>query len=63
MNIFAKLVNFLKEVRFELKKVTWPTRQETIRFTLLVIGVSVGVAAFLGGLDYLFSIILTKFVL
>jgi len=28
-----------------------------------VIGVSVGVAAFLGGLDYLFSIILTKFVL
>ncbi|OIO47439.1 MAG: preprotein translocase subunit SecE [Parcubacteria group bacterium CG1_02_40_82] len=63
MNIFAKLVNFLKEVRFELKKVTWPTRQETIRFTLLVIGVSAGVAAFLGGLDYLFSIILTKFVL
>ncbi|PIW76382.1 MAG: preprotein translocase subunit SecE, partial [Candidatus Portnoybacteria bacterium CG_4_8_14_3_um_filter_40_10] len=59
MNIFAKLVNFLKEVRFELKKVTWPTRQETIRFTLLVIGVSAGVAAFLGGLDYLFSIILT----
>jgi preprotein translocase subunit SecE len=63
MNIFAKLVNFLKEVRLELKKVTWPTRQETIRFTLLVIGVSAGVAAFLGGLDYLFSIILTKFVL
>jgi len=63
MNIFAKLANFLKEVRLELKKVTWPTRQETIRFTLLVIGVSAGVAAFLGGLDYLFSIILTKFVL
>jgi preprotein translocase subunit SecE len=63
MNLFAKLANFLKEVRLELKKVTWPTRQETIRFTLLVIGVSAGVALFLGGLDYLFSIILTRFVL
>ena len=62
MNMFGKIANFFKEVRLELKKVTWPTRQETIRYTLLVIGVSAGVALFLGGLDYLFSFLLSKFV-
>jgi len=61
--MFAKIANFLKEVKLELKKVTWPTRQETIRYTLMVIGVSVGVAIFLGGLDFIFSFLLTKFVL
>ena len=63
MNIFAKLANFLKEVRIELKKVTWPTRQETIKYTLLVIGVSAGVAIFLGGLDYIYQLLLSRFVL
>jgi preprotein translocase subunit SecE len=61
--MFGKIANFFKEVRIELKKVTWPTRQETIRYTLLVIGVSAGVALFLGGLDYLFQFLLGKFVL
>ncbi len=63
MNIFSKISNFLKEVKIELKKVTWPTKQETIRFTLLVVGVSAGVAIFLGGLDFLFSFILSKYIL
>ena len=63
MNIFSKITNFFKEVKIELKKVTWPTRQETIKYTLLVIGVSAGVAIFLGGLDFLFSFIISKFVL
>lgn len=54
---------FLKEVRLELKKVTWPTRQETIRYTTAVIGFSLAVAAFLGGLDYLFSWLLSEFVI
>jgi preprotein translocase subunit SecE len=61
--MFAKILNFFKEVRIELKKVTWPTRQETIRYTLLVLAVSGGVAIFLGGLDYLFSFLISKFVL
>ncbi|MFH0852033.1 MAG: preprotein translocase subunit SecE [bacterium] len=61
--MFAKIANFLKEVKVELKKVTWPTRQETIKYTLLVIGVSAGVAIFLGGLDYIFQLLLSRFVL
>ena len=51
-------VVFLKEVRDELKKVVWPTRDEVIRLTGVVIIVSVGVGLFLGGTDF----ILTKLV-
>jgi len=50
-----KLVNYIKESRLELKKVTWPTRKEAIQHSLLVIGISVGVAAILGLADYAFS--------
>ncbi len=58
-----KGITFLKEVRIELKRVTWMTRQETIKHTLVVIGFSLGVAAFLGGLDFLFSWLLNNFVI
>ena len=57
-NIF----NFFKEVKEELAKVTWPTRQQTIRYTILVILVAVAVGLFLGGLDYLLTIF-TAFIL
>lgn len=62
MNILEKIGNFLKEVRLEIKKVNWPTRQETLRYTLIVIGISVAVAAYLGGLDFIFTQLLNKFV-
>jgi preprotein translocase subunit SecE len=62
-NIPNKIVTFLKEVRLEMKKVNWPTRQETVRKTLIVIGISVAVAVFLGGLDFIFTTLLNKFVL
>jgi preprotein translocase subunit SecE len=45
---------FLKEVVAELKKVTWPTREETVKLTVVVIVISVVVGAFIGGLDSLF---------
>lgn len=58
-----KIIRFLKEVRLEIKKVNWPTKKETIRYTLIVVGVSIAVATYLGGLDFIFSILLNKFVL
>lgn len=61
-NIPQKIVTFLKEVRLEMKKVNWPTRQETIKYTLIVIGASVVVALFLGGLDYILSLLRAKFI-
>lgn len=45
---------FLKEVKTELSKVVWPTRDQTIKLTLLVIAISVFVGLFIGGLDIIF---------
>ncbi len=61
-NIPQKIVVFLKEVKLEMKKVNWPTREETIKHTLIVIGISVSVAIFLGGIDFIFGRILNKFI-
>jgi preprotein translocase subunit SecE len=45
------LTRYFKESYDELKKVSWPSRKDTVRDTLVVIGVSLAVAAFLGLLD------------
>ncbi|RJO58976.1 preprotein translocase subunit SecE [Candidatus Parcubacteria bacterium] len=45
------LVKYFKESYEELKKVSWPSRKDTVRDTLVVIGVSLGVAIFLSLLD------------
>ena len=63
MNFFAKISKFFKEVRLELKKVTWPSRQETINYTLMVIGISLGVAIFLGALDWVFTWLINTFLI
>jgi preprotein translocase subunit SecE len=51
-----KLTNYIKGSIEEMKKVTWPTKKETIHYTFLIIGISLGVALFLGLLDYIFSL-------
>ncbi len=57
-----KVIQFIREAKAELTKVNWPTKQQTINYTLIVIGVSIAVALFLGSLDYIFSAILKKFI-
>jgi len=57
-----KIKNFLKEVKSEFKHVNWLTKKETIQYTLIVIGLSLGVAIFLGFFDFVFNFLLTKFV-
>jgi preprotein translocase subunit SecE len=61
--MFDKLVTFLKEVSLEIKKVNWPTREETIKYTLMVIAVSLALAIFLGGFDFLFTTLLNWFII
>ena len=48
------LVGFLRQVRAELVQVTWPTKQQVINLTAVVIGVSIVVGTYLGILDYFF---------
>ncbi len=61
-NIPGKASSFLKEVRTEIKKVSWPNRKEAINYTLIVIAISFAVAFYLGGLDAIFKQLLQKFI-
>lgn len=58
----SKLTDYLKGSIEEMKKVTWPTKKEAKNYTMLVIGISLGVAAFLGVLDYAFSFGIEKII-
>lgn len=53
------VIGFLRQVQTELKLVNWPTKQQTVNHTIMVIVVSVIVGAYLGGLDYLFAKLLS----
>jgi preprotein translocase subunit SecE len=54
-----RLSNYVKETRAEMSHVNWPSREQTIRFTTLVILVSLATAALLGLSDFVFSRLLT----
>jgi len=59
MNIIAKPVNFLKEVRAELGKVAWSTREEILSSTMVVIVVTLILGVFIGVLDVFLSKLLS----
>lgn len=46
-----KILNYFKGAKEELSKVVWPSRETTINHTIMVIGVSVAIAIFLGVID------------
>ena len=46
-----KAIDYFSEVKAELKKVTWPTRKETISSTYVVLIVVIVISAFLGAVD------------
>jgi preprotein translocase subunit SecE len=45
-------MGFLTQVWNELKKVVWPSRSDTVKYSILVIALSVGVALLLGAADF-----------
>lgn len=51
-NVFTRAMEFFREVKVELNKVTWPTRKQTTGTTIVVILFVFVVAAFLGLFDY-----------
>ena len=50
-NILQKGIQFLREVKVELKKVTWPSRKQTLGSTLVVIILVMIISLFLGAVD------------
>jgi len=63
MNLTQKINIFFKEVWVEIKRVSWLSRKDVLRYTLIVLTVTVAVAAFLGALDYIFTEIIKRFLL
>lgn len=55
------LIMYLKEVKVELAKVSWPTRAEATKLTLIIILASLAVGLYVGGLDVLFTNLLGIF--
>ncbi|MDP3957052.1 MAG: preprotein translocase subunit SecE [bacterium] len=58
-----KLFSFLMEAKAELARVNWPTKKQIIRYTVLVIIISLVVALFLGSLDFVFSSLVEKYLI
>lgn len=56
------IISFVREAKDELKKVTWPTREATIRYTTIVILASLIVSLIIGGIDWLLEISLEAIV-
>lgn len=53
--MFSKIKNFFREVKIELKKVVFPTREEVIGSTKVVVLMVLIIAIFLGFIDLLLS--------
>jgi len=51
-----KFINYLKDTRGELKHVSWPTKKQSIWFTVIVIAVSLIISFYLGFFDFIFSL-------
>lgn len=54
------VVTFFSEVKSELSKVTWPKKKEVVRLTSIVILVTLIVGFYVGGIDYIFTTVLSK---
>jgi preprotein translocase subunit SecE len=53
------LINYVKATRSEMVHVNWPSRKDTVQYTILIIAISVGVSIVLGISDFVFSKLLT----
>ena len=49
------LIKYFRDTASELKQVSWPTQQQAMLYTALVIGISVVVSLFTSAFDYVFS--------
>lgn len=54
------IINYINETKAEMKHVTWPTQSQAIMYTLVVIVLSLAIAAILGVFDSIFAAGLTK---
>jgi len=58
----GKLSNYFREALYELRKVTWPTKKQTLNYSIVVIAITIGMAVFFAVLDYIFTWLLSVIV-
>lgn len=58
-----KIVEYLRSAKVEALKINWPSREQVVRYTVIVIGVSAFVAVLLGSLDSVFGKIFQTLIL
>ena len=51
-----KLIAYFKASYAELHKVSWPTKTQTTNYSLVVLGLAIGLAVFFAALDYVLNI-------
>ena len=56
-----RIVQYVRETWFELRKVSWPTRREAVNLTGIVIAVTTFLAIVLGAMDWVYSTIFGLF--
>ena len=61
--MWSRIKRFFEESRQEFRHVNWPTREEAVRLTAIVITISAGLAVFLGFFDWLFTNIIKNFII
>ena len=62
MNIQEKTKEFFKEVYVEMRRASWLSKNDIIKYTAIVLVVTIIVSFFLGGLDYIFSSAIKMFI-
>jgi preprotein translocase subunit SecE len=55
LSLFARAMKYFHEVRQEMKKVAWPSREELGTYTVVVFGITTALTAIVFGLDWVFS--------
>ncbi len=55
--MFTKVAQFIKDVQLEMGKVTWPTRDELIASTTIVLVVSLALSVFIFAVDFVLSLV------
>ena len=52
----SKLKTYLQGAFAEMRKVSWPSRTQVKNYSLVVVGLSIGMALFLGAVDFIFNL-------
>ncbi len=61
--MYKSFLQYIRDSRAEMKLVNWPTKDTVVRYTIVIVAISIASAIFLGGLDFALGGALNRFVL